>query len=76
MCGVGLGDVGAICEGRRLEIRQPQRRTVVLMACLCGHWLGGPKLKLLEFLLEPPELALTPVDADLKAGHVCCELQA
>lgn len=46
------------------------------MIFFCGHRLGSPKLKLLEFLLEPSKLASTPVDVDLETGHIYSQLQA
>lgn len=35
------------------------------------HKSGSPRLQLLEFLLDPPELASTPVDTGLEAGYIC-----
>lgn len=46
------------------------------LPCLCACMSGSPRLQLLEFLLQPPELASTPVNAVLEAGYVCGQLQA
>ena len=66
---------GAICEGRKPEIMQPHQRTAVLTALLLWWQVRERQAPLLEFLLQPLELTSTPVNADLKAGHVCSQLQ-
>lgn len=37
---------------------------------------GRPRVQLLQFFLEAPELTSSPVDASLEAGYVCSQLQA
>lgn len=73
--GGGVGGRGQSVKEEGLD-EAATSRTAVLMACLCGRRSGSPKLQLLEFLPETPELASTPEDAGLKAGHVRSQLQA